>query len=201
MDNEPTQIIRLIAEALRDAPKSSRPWDQRVLLGVWGNKYLPLCKHFMPTYSVTNITFSTTYARSFFRNPYVSFNIIVWTVLLWPIGSRFIRRAHALDRSVILWTVNDDALMRWSIGQGVDGVITDDPKRFGHVAEEWTAGHRNTDLSWGHVRFSLWVNIMAAIFSLLIMSWTISDRLRGKPSIAKRKQLSAADSVGPTRMT
>lgn len=33
-------------------------------------------------------------------------------------------------RSLFLWTVNDDNTMRWSISKHVDGVITDDPKRY-----------------------------------------------------------------------
>ncbi|KAL8708669.1 MAG: hypothetical protein Q9220_006494 [cf. Caloplaca sp. 1 TL-2023] len=50
--------------------------------------------------------------------------------LFGPGGTRFIRDAKAAGRPIFHWTVNQDDLMRWSIRQGADGVITDDPKRF-----------------------------------------------------------------------
>jgi len=40
---------------------------------------------------------------------------------------RFIRSAHALDREVYVWTVNDAATMSTMIGRGVDSLITDEP--------------------------------------------------------------------------
>ena len=67
-----------------------------------------------------------------------------------PIGGRFIRDAHAQHRPIFVWTVNDEDMMRWSIRERVDGVITDDPKRFGEVKKEWDMGRRDVKISaWG----------------------------------------------------
>ncbi len=39
----------------------------------------------------------------------------------------FIKRAHAIDKEVLVWTVNDPISMSNMIGRGVDGLITDKP--------------------------------------------------------------------------
>jgi glycerophosphoryl diester phosphodiesterase len=41
-----------------------------------------------------------------------------------------IERCHASGAAVWAWTVNDQALLEWVVGLGVDGVITDDPGIF-----------------------------------------------------------------------
>ena len=43
-------------------------------------------------------------------------------------GPGFIRRAHAADKELFVWTVNDQVSMTRMMSLGVDGVITDEPK-------------------------------------------------------------------------
>ncbi len=50
-----------------------------------------------------------------------------------------VRRAHARDLEVHVWTVNDVATMNTMISIGVDSIITDDPKRLAELRRERAA--------------------------------------------------------------
>jgi Glycerophosphoryl diester phosphodiesterase family len=202
---DPTIIMSLLASTIASVPPSPhKPWNSRILLGVWGTKYLPLAKRHLPAFSVTNIGFSTIYARSFFRHAYVGFNILATIVTLWPIGPRFIRSAHARNRSVIVWTVNDERVMRWAMEHKVDGIITDNPKRLVEVMEEWTAGKREFSLSWRQKGKALWFNCIALFFVVLLLQWRAVDRFDGgrrKNSSWRYKQLSGATDARAPKLT
>ncbi len=45
---------------------------------------------------------------------------------------------------MFVWTVNKEMWMEWSIRHEVDGVISDDPKRFLEVCKRWGSGHKAT---------------------------------------------------------
>lgn len=206
VDIDPTIIMALISKTISlVAPLSHRPWNTRIILGVWGTKYLSLAKRHLPGYSVTNIGFSTLYARGFFRHPYVSFNLLATTLSLWPIGPAFIRAAHARHRSVIVWTVNDQRMMRWAMAQRVDGIITDDPARLAAAQAEWRAGGpRDASLTLRQQGRALWFNCMALFFVVLVLQWRMRDRLDG--GVGKRgswryKQISGRDSATAPRLT
>jgi glycerophosphoryl diester phosphodiesterase len=137
LDNDADTVMRLIASTLASVPPSpSRPWSDRVLLGIWAAKFLPLCQKYLPGYPISHIGFSTCYARQFLKVPNVSFNMLQ-KVLLGPIGARFIHDVKKAHRPLFVWTVNDANLMKWSIQMEVDGVITDDPKKFNKICDEW----------------------------------------------------------------
>ena len=52
-------------------------------------------------------------------------------VLYWEVVSEAaVERCHALGAPVLVWTVDDRALLPWLDGIGVDGVITNDPRIF-----------------------------------------------------------------------
>jgi len=58
-------------------------------------------------------------------------------LIVGPFGEallRDVRRSYP-DRSLFLWTVNEESWMKWSIRQQVDGVVTDDPKMFWEVCK------------------------------------------------------------------
>ena len=42
------------------------------------------------------------------------------------VSENTLKRIHAVDKSLYVWTVNDDALMTDMLALGVDGIITDD---------------------------------------------------------------------------
>ncbi|KAL8670937.1 MAG: hypothetical protein Q9168_004552 [Polycauliona sp. 1 TL-2023] len=144
------------------APGNEKTW---LLLDIKA-KFIPLAARYFPGYSITNISFSPSYSRQFLRLPNVSFNILVLS-LFGPGGSRFIRDAKAAGRPLFFWTVNDDNHMRWSIKHGADGVITDNPKRFLEVCEEWEHGKRDvhfTRKQWFQI---IWFSLMNIIFGCI----------------------------------
>jgi phosphatidylglycerol phospholipase C len=97
--------------------------------------YLPLCVTHLPTFPIAHIGFNIPYARQFLSTPSVSFNMLQ-KVLVGPYGAKFIRDAKAAKRAVYVWTVNEVGWMKWSIESELDGVVTDDPKKFLEVCRD-----------------------------------------------------------------
>ncbi len=58
-------------------------------------------------------------------------------------------------------------MMRWSISKKLDGVITDDPKRFLEVCDDWEQGRRKVDITWSQWMGILWINFMVLIFGAI----------------------------------
>ena len=172
--------MRLIASAIASVPPSpSAQWNQRIVLGCWAAKFLPLCAQYLPTYSITHIGFSIPYARGFLSVPNVSFNTLQAS-LAGPFGSTYMRELKTKKRPLLVWTVNNDWFMRWSIDRGLDGVITDDPKRFLEVVEEWECGKRDVGrLTWPQWGWLMWQNFMVVMFGL-IFQWKFGGSRQGE---------------------
>lgn len=180
--------MRLMAKVIASIPPSpNRSWDKRIVLGCWAvrqsanlvcgvfqdsdsyqAKFFPLAAHYFPSYSITNISFSSSYSRQFLSLPNVSFNILELS-LFGPGGSRFVRDAKAAGRPLFHWTVNQDDHMRWSIKHGADGVITDDPKRYLEVCEEWIHGKRGIQFTWKQWYQIIWINFMIILFGCMFL--------------------------------
>lgn len=86
-----------------------------------------------------------------------------------PFGAKFLRDAKRLERLVYVWTVNDENLMKWSIRKEVDGVITDDPKKFLEVCDRWEEGERKVTVHWLQILDIIRVNLYVAFFGLLFL--------------------------------
>ena len=157
--------MRLIAHTISlVAPSPSKPWCQRLVLGVWAAKFLPYCAQYLPDYPISHIGFSIAYARQFLTLPNISFNILQKT-LVGPFGASFIRDLKAKSRPLYVWTVNNEQAMRWSIDRKVDGVITDDPKKFLEVCDRWEHGDRKpVKMTWEQLFQVLWIQWMVMIF-------------------------------------
>ncbi|KFY22435.1 hypothetical protein V491_02805 [Pseudogymnoascus sp. VKM F-3775] len=138
MDNDGDNLMRLISETIAQA-KPSTPWKERIVLGCWATKFLPHCLKYLPGFPITHIGFSISYARQFLKVPNVSFNMLQ-KAMVGPWGDQFLAECKALNRPVFLWTVNEEKWMKWSINKGVDGIITDDPKKYLEVAEGFDDG-------------------------------------------------------------
>ena len=167
LDNDADNVMRLIAETLASVDPGRNPWQNRVVLGIWAAKYLPLCVQYLPKYPVAYIGFSTCYARQFLNVPNVGFNMFAKT-LYGPIGRRFIRDVQGAQRPLYLWTINEANIMKWSILRGVDGVITDDPKLFNDVCDSFdpdTEGS-NVRITLAQWLYTFWLYILVAIFSI-----------------------------------
>lgn len=154
-------------------------------------KYLPLCAKYLPTYPVTHIGFSPYYARQFLSVPNVSFNLLQKT-LYFSVG--FLRSVQAANRPIVLWTINEDPMMRWSINKGVDGVITDDPKRFKEVTEEWTSGRRNVVITWRAWCLTVWVYFMTMVFTVIFRYKSRAKKGKAKKTASIRPQEGQRDS-------
>lgn len=140
IDDDGDDLLGRTAETIRSV-LTARPWKERIVLGAWNENYINLCREHLPGFPIAYIGFSVIYARKFLGQPGVHFNLLQKT-LVGPVGRRFIKAAGKAGQSVFVWTVNDEQWMEWSIRSEVDGVITDDPKRFLEVCNRFggTAG-------------------------------------------------------------
>ncbi|RDW62681.1 hypothetical protein BP5796_10983 [Coleophoma crateriformis] len=163
LDNDPDHIMQLIASTLAEV-KPSKPWKERILLGCWASKYIPLCDQYLPGYQIAYIGWSIPYARNLLKVPGVCFNIMQ-QVLVGPNGKKFLQEVKAENRPIFVWTVNEPVWMKWSIKHEVDGVITDDPKKYLEVCDEYNGGKLNIPfrLCW----MAFWINVLAAIGTVL----------------------------------
>lgn len=166
IDNNSDDVMRLIAKTLASVPPGQRPWNQRVVLGIWTAKYLSLCTEYLPGYPISHIGFSTCYARQFLKVPNVSFNILQ-KALFGPIGSRFMRDVKKAKRPLFVWTVNEVNLMKWSIQKHVDGVITDDPKTFKQICDGWDDEQEPlARVSWSQWLYTFWIWFIVTVLSI-----------------------------------
>lgn len=136
LDNDADDIMRLISTTIAEAkPSPNKPWNERIVLGIWAAKYLPLAIKNSPGFPVVHIGFKLSYARHFFEVPNVGFNMLL-PMLMAPGGKRFIRECQGkYHRQLFAWTVNDKEKMEWCIRRKLDGVITDDPSMFVEACE------------------------------------------------------------------
>ena len=163
LDNNADDVMRLIGETIRNAPQPTRPWNQRIVMGIWAAKFLPLCHKYVPDFAISHICFSTAYARQFLKAPNVSFNMLQRS-LVGPFGARFIRDVRAAKRPLFTWTVNDANLMKWCIQKRMDGVITDDPKLFNEICRNWDDREPPARLTIKQCLYTVWLWILIAIF-------------------------------------
>jgi phosphatidylglycerol phospholipase C len=88
-------------------------------------------------------------------------------VLIGPMGAKFLSDCQKTNRAVFLWTVNDEEWMRWSIKKGVDGVITDDPKKYLEVCRDYDESAPLRRLRLREYGSVVWLNVMVLFFSII----------------------------------
>ncbi|TVY31196.1 Phosphatidylglycerol phospholipase C [Lachnellula hyalina] len=160
-DDQASKLFKAIAATLEEV-KPSRPWTERILIGCWAAKYLPLCSKHLPKYPIVHIGASISYARQFLKVPRVSLNMLLM-VMVGPRGNALIRDARKANRSVFLWTVNEEPWMKWSIKKGVDGVVTDDPKKYLEICKTYEGEKIHHSLR--SLLFLFSVNVLVPLFS------------------------------------
>ncbi|KAK4168820.1 glycerophosphoryl diester phosphodiesterase [Cladorrhinum sp. PSN259] len=135
-DDDPLDLLPALLRTIESVPAlPGRPWNERIVLGGWNENWITHITNILPTYPVAYIGFSIIYAHRFLsesKYPNVNFNLLQQG-LVGPVGGQFIKAIRRAERKLYVWTVNEEAWMEWSIKKGVDGVITDDPKRFKEV--------------------------------------------------------------------
>ncbi|KAL8729697.1 MAG: hypothetical protein Q9181_004902 [Wetmoreana brouardii] len=177
-------------------PGNERVW---LLLDIKA-KFFPLAAQYLPSYSITNISFSPSYSRQFLSLPNVSFNILQKS-LFGPGGSRFVRDVKAARRPLFHWTVNEDDFMRSSIRHRADGVITDNPKRFLEVCDEWEHGKREIHFHRGQWFSIVWFNFMIILFGCIFW-WRFGSlpggKVKRKPAPLRQDEMNSGPGVSVT---
>ncbi|KAI5206034.1 PLC-like phosphodiesterase [Aureobasidium subglaciale] len=175
LDNNPEDIIRLIAATISAVqPLPRYPWSQRIVLGCWAAKYIPLVAEYLPGFSCTHIGFSLSYARQFLDQKNVGFNMLL-PILMAPGGKKFLHDAKAARKPVLAWTVNEVRKMEWCIRRQLDGVITDDPKLFLEVCRGHDPNARERGLSWRE-----WVDVLRLWVFATMFGFLYRNRFVGR---------------------
>lgn len=99
-------------------------------------KDVKICLDLFPGFPLAYIGWSLAYARQLLHIPNMNFNMFQYS-MAGPCGKRFLKDVRKAGRVVFVWTVNAEDWMEWSIREGLDGVITDDPKLFLEVCDRW----------------------------------------------------------------
>jgi phosphatidylglycerol phospholipase C len=188
LDNDADQIMRLLGDLLYKTPSTTnRNWKDRVVLGIWAAKFLPLCQRYLPDFPVSHIGFSISYARHFFKIPHVGFNMLLPTLVA-PGGRRFLYDAQEVHhRKVLAWTVNQEDRMKWCIRRKLDGVITDDPPLFRKVCEEFDEKKSEPLLPlsisgyWEIYRIWIWIYVAFLIWGKRFLPVASREMIRKQP--------------------
>lgn len=98
--------------------------------------------------------------------PDVSFNMLQ-KILVGPFGRSFLQDARTAGRPVFAWTVNEIQAMDWSIRHHLNGVITDDPKKYLEFCKNFDEKSPAMKPTFKDYLLIIWINILAALFSLL----------------------------------
>ncbi|EPE29484.1 PLC-like phosphodiesterase [Glarea lozoyensis ATCC 20868] len=166
LDDDPETLFKLLASTIADVTPS-KPWNQRLVLGCWLAKLLPLCFRYLPGFPITHIGVSIEYARQFFNVKGVSFNMLQ-QVMVGPFGNAMRKKIKKDNRSLFLWTVNEVEVMKWSIRKEVDGVITDDPKKYLEVCDTYEGAPIHfSAATWAKI---ILMNILSRVF-LIVIYW------------------------------
>lgn len=175
LDNDADDIMRLIGSTIAEAkPSPGKPWSERIVLGVWAAKYLPLAARYLPDFSVVHIGFKLSYARHFFTAPNVGFSMLL-PMLVAPGGRRFVEDCQQKHhRQLMAWTVNAKDRMEWCIRRKLDGVITDDPAMFLDVCDKFDELSKEPTIPVG---FRSLVEILRIYIMIQALFWLFRRRL------------------------
>jgi len=92
---------------------------------------------------------------------------MLFAVLLAPSGRRFLRTAHDADRAVYAWTVNDIVGFEWCISHGLDGIISDDPKKYLDYLQTRETDPQRGTFAWKDLKSYIITAIFAFFFEIL----------------------------------
>ncbi|KAL2159663.1 hypothetical protein VTH06DRAFT_2232 [Thermothelomyces fergusii] len=139
-NDDPERLLPAVARTIASAPPPPggdvKGWKKRIVIGAWNEHYIRHARLHLPGHPLAYIGFSLLYARRFLsdEHPDVHFNLAQPT-LVGPLGAAFRRAVRARGRRLFVWTVNDPQWMAWAVGQGVDGVVTDEVARMRAVLD------------------------------------------------------------------
>jgi phosphatidylglycerol phospholipase C len=190
LDNDAEDVMRLIGSTINAFPVANghRPWNRRIVLGIWAAKYLSLSAEFLPTFPVMHIGFKLSYARHFFATPHVGFNMLL-PILMAPGGKKFIRECQEKDRRLLAWTVNERKKMEWCIRRRIDGVITDDPGLFLQVRQEFDS--EASEPWFAGIGVKGWFDVIRVWIMVNCLFWLYRRRFSPIQKVAEGKGIKA----------
>ena len=192
-DNDPADVMRLMAQTISVVKPGRRPWNQRLVIGCWTPTYVSCCQAYLPDFSISFIGAYNRFARRFFAIENCGMGMFS-RCLVGPTGGTLMNEAKARDREIFIWTVNDPNVMRWSIQNRIDGVITDDPYLFKKICDEWTDDEPPVHVGWVQYAYALWLYLATTAFLFNYTIQKITHRLSksttepkgsGKPNARK----------------
>ena len=89
--------------------------------------------------------------------------------------------------------------MKWAISKELDGVITDNPKRFLDVCDEWEQGKREFSISWGQWMMIAWISFMVLIFGAIFW-WKYSGTGKEEKTTPRRAVALPSKKEGGNRL-
>ena len=66
------------------------------------------------------------------------------------------------------WTVNDTDMMKWCIGRGLDGIITDDVEHLLDVRKRWEQGDREVNITPAEWAVITWHGLLLVVFNMVV---------------------------------
>ncbi|KAK4171339.1 PLC-like phosphodiesterase [Triangularia setosa] len=184
-DDDPSlTLVPAIARTIAShppPPDASWTWQDRIVLGGWNENYLTSLGKELQGFKRAYIGFSLLYANRFVDDekwPGVGFNLLQQS-LVGPVGRGFLERVREggkTERKVWVWTVNEEGWMRWCVGKGVDGGVTDDVGLLREVLDE----EQHCGGGKGKKKVTVGMYIKAAMVQILtvVLAVVIWGRLR-----------------------
>jgi hypothetical protein len=128
---------------------------------------VPLCEDYLPGFSLIQVGFSIPYSSQFLAIENAAF-IMLQETLVTPWGRKFIRDVKAAERRILSWTVNDEEDVDWATRKGLDGIVTDDPRKCLELQDQFVEG-RPASYYWSAARLSNFVrtNMTILIFEFI----------------------------------
>ncbi|KAI5310238.1 hypothetical protein KEM55_000144 [Ascosphaera atra] len=138
LHDDATTLVKGIADAISSVPPTaSRPWNQRLIFGIGMATYLPPLAHYLPTYPISLLTPSLSYAKHFLDIPQIATFSVNRFLLMSSAGRNFVTNARKAGKAVYVWTVNKPRTMTWAIHNGLDGVVTDEVELYKRFRDDW----------------------------------------------------------------
>ncbi|KAI1102008.1 PLC-like phosphodiesterase [Jackrogersella minutella] len=183
-DDDAAKLLTCLAETFASTP-TPRPWNQRIILGCWEANYVALCLKILPGFPLAYQGWSTSFTTAMMAVPNLNLDMLCQT-LATPSGSKIIPEARKQGRLIFAWTIKEEEWMELSIRQGLDGVVTDDPKLFLEICDRWPKTQARSVFTKRTVQQSAhW----AFICFLVMIAETFNRLTRGSPQAQVKRIL------------
>ncbi|KAJ7632688.1 PLC-like phosphodiesterase [Roridomyces roridus] len=126
--NDPEQLFTLMHAIISNTPEWETKLAPRILLGIWHPRFFKAAKEILPYCRRSSISFSLWIAREFLWED-VEYVSVWFKALATSEGQRFRNEAAKANKKLLVFTVNEPEHLIQVVQWGVDGVISDVPKR------------------------------------------------------------------------